>query len=96
MQRANLVTWSALALIVARWAAELWLAHLNRRHVLAHADVVPEAFKEIIDPATYTKSVQYTLAKSRFGQIEDTYDMGVLLAALFSGVLPWAFGLFAG
>jgi STE24 endopeptidase len=83
-----------LALILAKWLAELWLTRLNRRHVLAHAGAVPEAFKEIIDEATYAKSVQYTLAKSRLSQLADTCDTGILLLVLFSGVLPWAFGVF--
>jgi len=30
-----------LALMLAKWLVELWLARLNRRHVLAHADAVP-------------------------------------------------------
>ena len=78
-------------LILARWLAELWLERLNRRHVLAHAGAVPEAFKDVVDEATYAKSVQYTLAKGRFGQIEDTWHAAVLLVVLFSGVLPWGF-----
>ena len=83
----------ATGLILAQWLAELWLTRLNRRHVLAHAAAVPEAFKEIIDEATYARSVQYTLAKSRLSQFADTYDTGVLLLILFSGVLPRAFGV---
>jgi STE24 endopeptidase len=79
----------AASLILLRLAAEFWLAWLNRGHVLKHAGAVPACFKEIIDPATYAKSVQYTLAKSRFGQIEDAYGAVVLLVFLFSGVLPW-------
>ena len=51
-------------LILARWAAELWLSQLNRRHVLAHADAVPVAFRGIVDEPTYKKSVAYTLAKA--------------------------------
>jgi len=93
------VNWVAiiiLVLILARLAAELWLARLNRRHVLAHAGAVPEAFKDIVDLGTYAKSVEYTLAKNRFGRIEDTYNSGVLLVVLFSGVLPRAFHFFAG
>ena len=78
------------ALILAKWAAQLWLEHLNRRNVLAHAGGVPEAFKGVVDEATYGKSVQYTLAKGRLDQIETTYDLGVLLLVLFSGLLPWA------
>jgi STE24 endopeptidase len=90
----NWVALVACALIFARWAAELWLSNLNRRHVLAHADAVPEAFRGVVDEATYKKSVAYTLAKARFGSIEETWGMIVLLAFLFSGVLPFAFHFF--
>ena len=85
----------ACALILARWAAELWLSNLNRRYVRAHADAVPEAFRGIVDEATYKKSVAYTLAKARFGSIEETYGVIVLLVFLFSGVLPFGFHFFA-
>ena len=84
-----------VALIVARWAAQLWLERLNRQHVLAHADAVPVAFKGVVDETTYTRSVQYTLAKSRLSQFDDTWRTLILLAVLFSGVLPWAFTAFS-
>ena len=90
----NWVAPVACILIFARWAAELWLSNLNRRHVLAHADAVPEAFRGIVDEPTYKKSVAYTLAKARFGTIEETYGVIVLLVILFSGVLPFAFHFF--
>src|SRR5512137_1895946 len=80
-----------LLLIVAKWAVQLWLERLNARHVRAHAGAVPEAFKGVVDEATYAKSVQYTLAKGRLDQLEVTYNSGVLLLVLFSGVLPWGF-----
>jgi STE24 endopeptidase len=81
-------------LILARWAAQLWLERLNRRHVMAHADAVPDAFKGVVDELTYAKSVQYTLAKGRLDQVESTWDTAVLLAVLFSTVLPWGFEFF--
>jgi STE24 endopeptidase len=90
----NGVALVAFILIFARWAAELWLANLNRRHVLAHSGAVPEAFRGIVDEPTYQKSVAYTLAKSRFGSIEETYGAAVLLVILFSGVLPLTFRFF--
>jgi STE24 endopeptidase len=80
-----------LVLVVARWVARLWLEQLNRRHVVAHAGAVPEAFKGVMDEATYAKSVHYTLARGRLEQIEGTWDSMVLVAVLFSGVLPWGF-----
>ena len=83
--------WSVLLLVAAKWAAQVWLEWLNARHVRAQAGAVPEAFKGIVDDATYAKSVQYTLAKGRLEQIELTYNSAVLLIVLFSTVLPWGF-----
>ena len=39
----------ALVLILARAIAELWLSRLNQRHVRAHANEVPPAFRGMID-----------------------------------------------
>lgn len=90
----NRVALMAAAVIVARWVAQLWLDRLNRGHVRAHANALPEAFRGVMDDATYAKSVQYTLANNRFSQFEATFDLAVLLVLLFSGVLPWALGFF--
>ena len=84
----------ALVLVLARAIAELWLSRLNQRHVRAHADEVPPAFREMVDESTYRRSVDYTLAKSRFGEVVTLFDAVLLSGLLFSGVLPWAFGSF--
>ena len=84
----------ALILILARAVTELWLSGLNQRHVRAHANEVPHAFRGFIDEATYRRSVNYTLAKSRFGNIANGFDTALLVAVLFSGVLPWGFERF--
>src|SRR5438309_3897929 len=84
----------ALFLILARAITELYLSRLNQRHVHANANEVPQAFREIIDEPTYRRSVDYTLAKSRFGEIPGAFDFLLLIAVLFSGVLRWAFGKF--
>ena len=91
MSSAGIVAEVVLLLVMARWAAQVWLGQLNRHHVLAHAGPVPEAFKGVMDEATYAKSVEYTLAKGRLDQIEVTWGSMVLLAVLFSTVLPWGF-----
>jgi len=74
----NIVVWLTLGLILARLAVELWLASLNRRHVLARAGEMPKASMDHDEP-TYKKSVAYTLAKGRLGNIEGTCDTAVLL-----------------
>jgi STE24 endopeptidase len=92
MDLAAKIRFLVFGLILARWGAELGLEWLNRRNVLAHAGAVPEAVKGIVDEPTYARSVEYTLAKGRFRRLELTYSTMLLLAVLFSGVLPWAFG----
>jgi len=84
----------ALVLILARAIGESWLSRLNQRYVQAHADEVPSAFREMVDQPTYRRSVNYTLAKSRFGEVVTLFDAVLLIGLLFSGVLPWAFGKF--
>ena len=81
----------ALGLILIRYFFELCLDGVNAAHVRKHADEVPEAFREIMDEATYQKSVQYTLAKARFGTVSDSYSTAVLCALLFSGLLASLF-----
>jgi len=84
----------ALVLVLARATAELWLSRLNQNYVRAHADEVPLAFREMVDEPTYRRSVDYTLAKGRFGEVVTVFDAALLITLLFSGVLPWAFGKF--
>src|SRR5438445_3665431 len=85
----------ALVLILTRVVTELWLSGLNQRHVRERANEVPFAFRGVIDAAMYRRSVDYTLAKGRFGDIVNVFDTVVLIAVLFSGLLPWAFGRFS-
>src|SRR6266704_4675481 len=84
----------AFALVLARAIAELWLSRVNQRYVRANADEVPSPFRGMIDEATYRRSVDYTLAKSRFGDVVTLFDAVLLIAVLFTGILPWAFGKF--
>src|SRR6266404_7565509 len=81
----------AFALVLARAIAELWLSRVNQRYVSANADEVPSPFRGMIDNATYRRSVDYTMAKSRFGDVITLFDAVLLIAVLFSGILPWAF-----
>jgi STE24 endopeptidase len=90
----NVLSLAVAALIVVKWAAQIWLERLNLKHVRAHAGAVPNAFKGVVDETTYRKSIEYTLAKGKFDQFETTYQVAILLLILFSGVLPWAFNFF--
>jgi STE24 endopeptidase len=95
MSAFNAVSLTVAALIIIKWAAQVWLERLNLNHVRVHSAGVPDAFKGTIDEATYRKSIEYTLAKGKFEQFETSYSFAILLLVLFCGVLPWAFNLFA-
>ncbi|HVS53839.1 MAG TPA: M48 family metallopeptidase [Opitutaceae bacterium] len=83
-----IVLWIAGLLMLVRLVAELALAALNRAEVRRHAAAAPPAVAAIMDADTYTKSVAYTLAKSRFGTRTEIFDTLVLALVLFGGVLP--------
>ena len=89
------LTLLCLLLIAARFAAQWWLESINQRHVRQHAGQIPPAFAGMITPETYAKSVEYTLAKSRFEIVEAAWGAAALAAVLLSGALPWVHGLFA-
>src|SRR6266513_1137261 len=87
---------AAAALLLGKWAAQIHLSRLNHRHVRRHAGALPGPFEGLLDPATYTQSVQYTIAKGRLHQIEVTWNFILWCLVLFSGILPWVFHGFVG
>ncbi len=83
------------ALIWVRWLGQWVLLRRNQAHVGAHRDEVPAAFRDAIDAPTYAKSVEYTLAKARFGHLENVGEAVVLTGVLWWGCLPWSWAVFA-
>ena len=49
----------------------------------------------MIAKETYAQSANYTLAKNRLVQFSNPCDLIILLAALFSGFLPWSYDVFS-
>jgi STE24 endopeptidase len=88
--------YTCLGLILSRCGAQLWLEKLNQDHVKKHAAGVPPDFAGFMDDGTYSKSVEYTLARSRFHCLSLVWDTLWLCLALFSGALPWAYSVFSG
>jgi STE24 endopeptidase len=87
---------TVVALIILRLVAQLALEALNRGEVRRHRLARPEALAGVMDDATYAKSADYTLAKSRFASVETIWEVAVLCVFLFSGVLPWLWAKFNG
>jgi STE24 endopeptidase len=91
----TIVLWVTALLMLLRLAGELALGALNRAEVRRHALAPPPAAAAIMDPATYAKSVNYTLEKSRFGALTEVFDSLVLAMVIFGGVLPVIYEQFA-
>lgn len=91
----TIVLWVTALLMVLRLAGDLILGVLNRAEVRRHALTPPPAAAAIMDPATYAKSVRYTLEKSRFGMLTEIFDSLVLALVIFGGVLPALYEQFA-
>ena len=78
-----------LSLFIARFALERILAALNLRHVLARRHQIPETLKEMVSMEHYERSVDYTQAQTRFGQVEAVLSAALTLVFLFSGFIHW-------
>ena len=86
----------AAGLMAAKWAAETVLSALNRREIRRHAGAVPPVLAGVMDAATYTKAVDYSLARDRFARWEDGFGLLLLAAVVFSGLLPWSHSVWMG
>ena len=80
---------AVVVLVILRLGAQLALEAVNRTEARRNAARRPPALAGVMDEPTYAKSIDYTLAKSRFASFEEIYDGAVLLVVLFSGLLPW-------
>ena len=94
MDAIQVIQWLAAGLAVLKSAAEFFLDRLNADYVRERAGKMPPVFEGMIDEETYNRSVDYTLAKNRLGQFSNPCGLIILLAALFSGFLPWSYDVF--
>ena len=78
----NTFTILFLSLLGLSLLTELWLANRHIRHIVAHRNTVPDAFRHKISLADHQKAADYTVARTRFGRIEDVY--GTVLLVLWT------------
>ena len=77
-----------IAAYLARFAAAYLLRYLNLRHLRRHGALVPEGFSGALDAEALAKSARYTIEQSRVALIQSVYDSALLLAFLFTPLLP--------
>lgn len=83
----NLFSILFLTVLLAGMAVQLWLARRQIAYVSRHRDRVPANFAAQIPLSDHQKAADYTLAKTRFGQME------IVVAALWLLVWTLAGGL---
>ncbi len=81
-----------LSFLIIKLITELGLSRLNRLSVENSREHPPEVAQVVLDEKTFEKSVDYNLAKSKFGSIEDVFE-ACLLALLVCWALPWLYNL---
>ena len=81
-----------LVLFAGRIIGRYILQRLNIRHLQSHGKEIPPVFQGIIDEATLTKMVDYTVDNTRLASRENLVDDAVELAILFF-FLPFLVGM---
>ena len=76
-----------IAALVLMTVVELWLSLRQSRHVSAHRDKVPDAFKEQISTEDHQKAANYTVAKGKLNRLDGVLGMVVLSLWTFGGGL---------
>jgi STE24 endopeptidase len=76
-----------VAAVLGSFAARLWLATRQARHVARHRDEVPAAFTATVTTAAHRKAADYTLTQVRFGMLSTAFGAVVLLAWTLLGGL---------
>jgi len=85
----NPITELFLVVLALSLALQIWLDRRQIRHVLAHRDAVPEAFRDHIPQAAHRKAADYTVARTRLAMLERLYGSLLLLGWTLGGGLEW-------
>lgn len=83
----NTFTSIFLAALGLMLATQLWLARRHIRHVEARRQAVPGAFEGRIPLDAHRKAADYTVARTRLGQVDDAYGVVLLLVLTLGGGL---------
>ncbi len=92
----TLVLTAFLIFFTIEFVLERVLSVLNAWHVRAHGGMPPEELKDALPPEFFPRSVEYTLARTRFGHVSAAWNALFTLLYLFSGLIPWLNGFVVG
>jgi len=83
----DLFLYAFLAFFVAEFVIERALALMNERHTASFRGRMPDALKGLVSPETFDKSIDYTLARSKFAHFAAVYGAVLTLVYLLSGMI---------
>lgn len=83
----DLFLYAFLAFFAIEFLIERGLALLNERHTESFRGRMPQALNGLVTPETFEKSIDYTLARSRFGHFTAVYGAVLTLVYLLSGMI---------
>jgi len=89
MIQINSLLLTFLAVFLLRSGVQVYLQRLNLSFLRQHGTVVPEMFRDVIDPEKLKQISAYTADSENFHLIGTLVNQGIFLIILLSGFLPW-------
>ena len=84
-----------LIALTLSFSVQFWLSKRHAGYVAKHRDAVPEAFKNTISLEAHQKAADYTLEKSRLGDIDSIIGVILLLVMTLGGGINLSFEFWA-
>lgn len=87
----NTFTVVFLFALILSYGIQFWLSLRQKSHVIGHRDHVPSAFKDRISLEAHQKAADYTVEKSRLGDIDSGVGILFLLLLTLGGGISLVF-----
>ncbi|MBL6987987.1 MAG: M48 family metallopeptidase [Methylobacter sp.] len=84
-----------LIVLTLSFSVQFWLARRHADYVAKHRSAVPDAFKDSVSLEAHQKAADYTLEKSRLGDVDSILGVVMLLLLTIGGGINWAFEFWA-
>jgi len=84
-----------LIALTLSFSVQFWLSKRHAGYVAKHRDAVPDAFKNTVSLEAHQKAADYTLEKSRLGDIDSIIGVILLLVMTLGGGINLAFEFWA-
>ncbi|MHB9101845.1 MAG: M48 family metallopeptidase [Sulfuricella sp.] len=85
-----------LAALATSVLLRYWLAQRHIRHIQAHRASVPQDFADRIDLESHQKAADYSIAKTRLGNLHIVVETALLLGFTLGGGIEVLYGLWHG